>query len=134
MSVEPSLSLALPQSFLNMVLSKTCIAGKESLSINSHAVTTTSPAVVSPLQSPTGSIVPSITHHQSPVSVVETTPGAGSNGGTGGGVAGSAGVSSSQLYLLDSSYDLDLDSIDGSVSQPSHSESSQLGLIHSNAV
>lgn len=55
--------------------------------------------------------------------------------GPGVGVGGShAGVTSSQLYLLDSSYDLDLDSIDGSVSQPSHSESSQLGLIHSNAV
>ncbi|CAL4065107.1 unnamed protein product, partial [Meganyctiphanes norvegica] len=57
-----------------------------------------------------------------------------------GNVSGSAvpstpsGVSSSQLYLLDSSYDLDLDSIDGSVSQPSHSESSHTGLIHGNAV
>lgn len=40
------------------------------------------------------------------------------------------GASSSQLYLLDSSYDLDLDSIDGSVSQPSHSESSHTGLMH----
>ena len=44
-------------------------------------------------------------------------------------------MSTSQVHLLDtSSYELDLDSIDGSVSQPSHSESSQLGLIHNSAV
>ncbi|KAF2363208.1 Palmitoyltransferase DHHC domain [Trinorchestia longiramus] len=45
-------------------------------------------------------------------------------------------VSSSQIYLLDSAYDLDLDSIGEaslsqmSESQPSQSESSQRGLIH----
>lgn len=79
-----------------------------------------------------------VTQHQGTVVVGPTgTPPADLSvtAGPGVGVGGShAGVTSSQLYLLDSSYDLDLDSIDGSVSQPSHSESSQLGLIHSNAV
>lgn len=52
---------------------------------------------------------------------------------------GNGPVSSSQVYLLDTSYDLDLDSIgEGSlsqlsVSQPSQSESSQRGLIPGNA-
>ncbi|KAK3892231.1 hypothetical protein Pcinc_003915 [Petrolisthes cinctipes] len=134
-TATPTMEAPAPTSLKKKALAAQSVNGKESLSINSHAVTTSPTGAPPPLQSPTGSIVPSVTHHQSPVSVVETTPGAGSvNGGTGGGVVGSAGVSSSQLYLLDSSYDLDLDSIDGSVSQPSHSESSQLGLIHSNAV
>lgn len=79
-----------------------------------------------------------VTPHQAAVVVGPTGTPSGDlplTTGQGVGVGGShAGVTSSQLYLLDSSYDLDLDSIDGSVSQPSHSESSQLGLIHSNAV
>ncbi|XP_076042836.1 palmitoyltransferase app isoform X3 [Oratosquilla oratoria] len=60
--------------------------------------------------------------------------GVGGNSSGGGGGGGGGAMSTSQLYLLDSTYDLDLDSIDGSVSQPSHSESSQLGLITGNAV
>lgn len=85
---------------------------------------------VSPLPAPVGSSVAPAPVHPVPSSPVDSLPVVSSTGGVGG----TSGVSTSQLYLLDSSYDLDLDSIDGSVSQPSHSESSQLGLIHSNAV
>lgn len=83
------------------------------------------PATVTPLQAATAGVSPAGTP---PGDHLPVTTGPGVVGGS------HAGVTSSQLYLLDSSYDLDLDSIDGSVSQPSHSESSQLGLIHSNAV
>lgn len=102
-----------------------------------------STGTVNPLHTPVGggSVGPLPPIHQNnnqPPVTVESTVVVTTNS-TGGGtqnvsVSANSGVSTSQLYLLDSSYDLDLDSIDGSVSQPSHSESSQMGLIHSNAV
>ncbi|XP_045621018.1 palmitoyltransferase ZDHHC18 isoform X2 [Procambarus clarkii] len=101
------------------------INGKEG--VNSSCAGTTS--VVSPLHATVGSGLPPAAVHQPQASPGENVTMANSTS-----VGGTTGVSTSQLYLLDSSYDLDLDSIDGSVSQPSHSESSQLGLIHSNAV
>ncbi|XP_069997320.1 palmitoyltransferase ZDHHC18 isoform X1 [Penaeus vannamei] len=105
-----------------------------SQSINGKEAVSNSPTgihpQVSPLPAPVGSSVAPAPVHPVPSSPVDSLPVVSSTGGVGG----TSGVSTSQLYLLDSSYDLDLDSIDGSVSQPSHSESSQLGLIHSNAV
>ncbi|XP_042893563.1 palmitoyltransferase ZDHHC18-like isoform X2 [Penaeus japonicus] len=105
-----------------------------SQSINGKEAVSNSPTgihpQVSPLPAPVGSSVAPAPVHPTPSSPVDSLPVVSSTGGVGG----TSGVSTSQLYLLDSSYDLDLDSIDGSVSQPSHSESSQLGLIHSNAV
>ncbi|XP_068226697.1 palmitoyltransferase ZDHHC18 isoform X1 [Palaemon carinicauda] len=92
---------------------------------------------INPLHSPVGSSVPLAPIHQTqqhPIAVESTVVATNTTGGASVTVSANSGVSTSQLYLLDSSYDLDLDSIDGSVSQPSHSESSQLGLIHSNAV
>lgn len=105
-----------------------CIAGKEGVS-NSPA------SPVNPLHSAVGSVVPPAAVHQPQASPGDSSVVANNlTGATSVSVGGTTGVSTSQLYLLDSSYDLDLDSIDGSVSQPSHSESSQLGLIHNNAV
>lgn len=104
-----------------MFVEDKCLAGKDVVGSGNLGA----PATVSQLQSAAVGASPAGTPPGDHVSVT-----------TGPGVVGGshAGVTSSQLYLLDSSYDLDLDSIDGSVSQPSHSESSQLGLIHSNAV
>ncbi|XP_071551385.1 palmitoyltransferase ZDHHC18-B isoform X1 [Panulirus ornatus] len=107
------------------------INGKEGVS-NSPAGPT---SPVSPLHTTVGSVVPPAAVHQSQASPGDNNVVANNlTGATTVSVGGTTGVSTSQLYLLDSSYDLDLDSIDGSVSQPSHSESSQLGLIHNNAV
>lgn len=131
-TTAPTMEAPAPASLKKKAVSAQSVNGKDGLSISPAGAMSPVP----PLQSPTGSVVP--TAHQSPASAVETQVVSNTLSGVGGtgsgGVGGSAGVSSSQLYLLDSSYDLDLDSIDGSVSQPSHSESSQLGLIHSNAV
>ncbi len=104
------------------IVNGNCLTGKD---VVSGGGSLGAPTMITPLQAATVGVSPAGTPSGDALPVM---PGSGVVGGS------HAGVTSSQLYLLDSSYDLDLDSIDGSVSQPSHSESSQLGLIHSNAV
>lgn len=107
------------------------INGKDAANSNQTGPT----SLISPLHATVGSVLSPAAVHQPQTSPGENTITANSTSvATSVSVGATTGVSTSQLYLLDSSYDLDLDSIDGSVSQPSHSESSQLGLIHNNAV